>query len=198
MAQRQGDGDPAEPGTGLGAAAAGDEGAERACPDPAPRMVFAVHTVTCTYLLDELGVCHWIVARHGAVPPHVRQCVGAQFVACLDLSAEGGLVAQLRPGAMALFVRTTEDGRLVLLRTAPIQRLDGVDGAELERAGAQPAVPFGDLAAQAGVLYGKKAGVPVGEVVPGLSAVGYWGTEQTVTVTRPSSSRGGPPRRDGA
>lgn len=193
MVVQRGGSDPTEPGSGE---MASEPGGAAGSTDPAPRMAFAVHTVTCTYLLDELGVCHWIVARHGAVPPHVRQCVGAQFVACLDLGAEGGLVAQLRPGAMALFVRTTDDGRLVLLRTAPIQRLDGVDGEELDRSSAQPAVPFGDLAGQGGVQYGKKGGVPVGEVVPGLSAVGYWGTEQTVTVTRPSRLRGEPPRGD--
>src|SRR5512133_1508570 len=105
--------------------------------DAAPRMAFAVHTATCSYLLDAEGVCHWIVARHGAVPPHVRQCVGAQFVACLDLTTEGGLVPQLRLGAMALFVRTTDDHRLVLLRTAPIQQVDGADGTDLANASPQ-------------------------------------------------------------
>jgi hypothetical protein len=155
-------------------------------------MAFAVHTATCSYLLDEDGVCHWIVARHGAVPPHVRQCVGAQFVACLDLTTEGGLVPQLRLGAMALFVRTTDDHRLVLLRTAPIQQVDGADGSELANASVQPSVPFGDLAVPEGVQYGKRAGMPVGEMATGLSAIDYWGSEQTVTVTRPGKPM--PPR----
>ena len=58
-------------------------------------MAYAVHTATCSYLLDEGGVCRWIVSQQGVVPAHVRQCIGAQFVACLDLTVEGGLAGPL-------------------------------------------------------------------------------------------------------
>lgn len=86
-------------------------------------MAYAVHTSTCTYLLDEDGVCRWIVSQQGVVPAHVRQCIGAQFVACLDLSVHGGLIGDLKPGARALFVRSEAD-RMVLLRTGLIRHVD--------------------------------------------------------------------------
>lgn len=144
-----------------------------------PDMAYAVHTRTCSYLLDERGVCRWIVARQGAVPAHVNQCVGAQFVACLDLATAGGLVGDLRPGAMALFVRNSEPGRMVLLRTAPIESVDG-SGAAVRARGVPPA--FGDRALQEGVQYGKRAGVPLVRPPGGFAAVESWGAEQTVTV----------------
>jgi hypothetical protein len=86
-------------------------------------MTYAVHTATCTYMLDEDGVCRWTHAPLGVVPPGSARCVGAQFVACLDLSAEGGLVGELRLEAAALFVRQEGD-RLVLLRTLPIEAVE--------------------------------------------------------------------------
>jgi hypothetical protein len=86
---------------------------------------YAVHTQTCTYLLDEDGFCRWIVSPTGMVPPDVRLCVGAQFVACLDLRIGGALVGELRIGASALFVRTdAETGRVVLLRTRIIEHVE--------------------------------------------------------------------------
>jgi hypothetical protein len=159
-----------------------DVGPVPAIPEEVPaEMAHAVHTHTCTYVLDQDGICRWIVARQGAVPPHVRQCMGAQFVACLDLETKGGLVPELRPGAMGLFVRVSAEGRMVLLRTAPIIRVEGA-GEPSKRGGAPPAPTYGDAAFQQGTLYGKKAGIPVTRTHPGFSAVRTWGAEQTVTV----------------
>jgi hypothetical protein len=170
-------------------------------PDAArPSMAHAAHTRTCSYLLDERGVCRWIVSRQGAVPSHVNQCVGAQFVACLDLATQGGLVGDLRAGAMALFVRNSEPGRMVLLRTAPIESVDGLSAqaTQTNRAGqgAQrgPVPAFGDHALQQGMQYGKRAGVPVGAPPPAFGAVESWGAEQTVTVATTVSD--GPSRGD--
>lgn len=86
-------------------------------------IVYAVHTRKCTYLLDEQGVCRWAVFPGGRVAPATDCAVGAQFVACLDLGAEGGLLGELSVGASALFARE-EDGRLVLLRTLPIVHVE--------------------------------------------------------------------------
>jgi hypothetical protein len=86
-------------------------------------LTYAVHTATCTYLLDEDGICRWTHVPTGVAPPGAERCVGAQFVACLDLASEGGLVGELRLGAAALFVRR-EDGRFLLLRTLPIERVE--------------------------------------------------------------------------
>jgi hypothetical protein len=77
---------------------------------------YAVQTPTCTYLLDENGICRSVRASPGAT---VVQCIGAQFVACLDLDVDGGLVGELRLGASALFVRHERE-RFALLRTLPI------------------------------------------------------------------------------
>jgi hypothetical protein len=86
-------------------------------------MTYAVHTATCTYLLDDEGVCLWALAPGGPPPPGAERCVGAQFVACLDVTAAGGLVGEIRPGATLLFVRR-EGGRFVLLRTLPILHVE--------------------------------------------------------------------------
>jgi hypothetical protein len=86
-------------------------------------MTYAVHTATCTYLLDDGGVCRWTLSPIGVAGSGTDRCIGAQFVACLDLRAEGGLVGELRVGAAALFVRADE-GRSVLLRTLPIDRVE--------------------------------------------------------------------------
>src|SRR5690606_26264022 len=85
-------------------------------PSQGNEMAYAVHTSTCTYLLDEDGICRWIVSQQGVVPHHVRQCIGAQFVACLDVTVEGALVPELRVGARALFVQN-DGNRMVMLRT---------------------------------------------------------------------------------
>ena len=88
-----------------------------------PEMTYAVHTMTCTYLLDDDGVCRWTLSPSGLAAPGTDRCVGAQFVACLDLNAPGGLVGELVVGGAALFART-ENGRFVLLRTLTIERVE--------------------------------------------------------------------------
>lgn len=84
---------------------------------------YAVHTDACTYLLDDEGVCRFILSPRGDVPADATAAVGAQFVACLALDVPGGLVGDLRVGAMALFAREDE-GRHLLLRTTPIRRVE--------------------------------------------------------------------------
>jgi len=97
-------------------------------------MVYAVHTRTCTYLLDEEGVCGWVTSPSGSAEQD--RCVGAQFVACLDLREEGGLVGELRVGAAGLFARR-ESGRFVLLKTSEIERVEyRRAGAYLQQGGA--------------------------------------------------------------
>lgn len=164
----------------------GDRGQSVGPAPSAADMAYAVHTRTCTYLLDSSGICRWITSRQGAVPEHVRQCMGAQFVACLDLRERGGLVGELRPGAMVLFVRLDGAGRMVLLRTAAIQQVDGLGGSASGQA-RSPA--FGDRVLDEGVHYGKAAGMPV-DGPPQLSSVQSWGEEQTVTVHPPGTPSG--------
>ena len=90
-----------------------------------PEVAYAVHTRTCTYLLDHVGVCHWIISPTGMIPVDIRQCIGAQFVACLDLTQEGGLAGEILIGAAALFVKRDADtGRQLLLRTGMIFQVE--------------------------------------------------------------------------
>src|SRR6185503_20237000 len=88
-------------------------------------MAYAVHTRTCTYLLDDEGVCRWVLSPTGTIPPDGQRSVGAQFVACLDLRVAGGLVGELLIGASILFVRRDEEsGRHVLMRTGIIENVE--------------------------------------------------------------------------
>jgi len=139
-------------------------------------MAYAVNTRTCTYLLDEDGVCRWIVSPEGVVPPHVRKCIGAQFVACLDLGVEGGLVGELRSGARALFVQNAED-HMVLLRTGEIQRID--DRRQPASEQPPPAAVHQSLE-----QYGKRRGLPYCAQPPTFGIVRHSGEEQTITVNR--------------
>jgi hypothetical protein len=88
-------------------------------------VAYAVHTSSCVFMLDAEGICRWIVSRTGMVPPEVRRCVGAQFVASMHPDLEGGLAGELLVGAPALFVRHDPDtGRLRLLRTSVVRRVE--------------------------------------------------------------------------
>jgi hypothetical protein len=107
-------------------------------------IAYAAHTASCTFLMDADGVCRWVIARPGAtgeVLARAQRCVGAQYVASLDLGTAGGLVQLPQVGAALLFARS-EDGRVVLVRTgtvtafeahsgdspSPPERLDDLDG----------------------------------------------------------------------
>jgi hypothetical protein len=87
-----------------------------------PDLTYAVHTAACTYLLDDEGVCRSITVSPPP-PPGTERCIGAQFVASLDVHIEGGLSGELCIGAAALFVAAHE-GRFVLMRTQPIERVE--------------------------------------------------------------------------
>lgn len=88
-------------------------------------VVYAMHTKSCTFLLDATGICKWIVSRTGMVPVEIRRCVGAQFMACLHPDLEGGLAGELVIGAAALFVKNdASTGRFMLMRSGTIQSVE--------------------------------------------------------------------------
>jgi hypothetical protein len=103
-------------------------------------MAYAVSTKTCTYLLDDDGVCRWTLAPSGYSMPGAARCIGAQFVASLDLREPGGLAGELRVGSAALFVRS-EEGRFVLLKTTPILGVENRRTGKAERIEAAPSEP---------------------------------------------------------
>lgn len=151
---------------------------------PSSEMAYAVHTKTCTYLLDDGGVCRWVMSPQGVVPAHVRKCIGAQFVAALDLRVEDGLTAALTEGSRALFVRHTGT-HMILLRTGVIEQVD-------DRRRAHPTEPpLPAAVADTGYAqYGKRDGRPT--VAPpsfgGFGVVKREGDEATVTVSLPDQS----------
>ena len=84
---------------------------------------YAIYTELCTYLLDDMGVCLWVLSPEEATAD-AGLCVGAHFVACSDSRVPGGLIGELVVGACALFVCVSpETGRPSLLRTTPITRI---------------------------------------------------------------------------
>ncbi len=90
-------------------------------------IAYAAHTVTCTFLLDEAGICRRVVMaaskRAGEGKPLAR-CMGAQYVASLDGRTPGGLVELPRVGASMLFARVDEKGRISLVRTGIVTKFE--------------------------------------------------------------------------
>ena len=97
-------------------------------------IAYAAHTESCTFMLDAEGICRWVVASNPASPHKARhweksqqaaaRCIGAQYVASLDISVAGGLVNTPVVGVPMLFARVDENGRVSLVRTGPVLRFE--------------------------------------------------------------------------
>jgi hypothetical protein len=100
-------------------------------------IAYTAYTETCTLLLDSEGICRSVVAvqkpagRGGArptrIPTSAEKCLGAQYVATLDLSVPGGMGKVPAPGSQMLFARVEKNGRISLVRSAPIVRFEPVE-----------------------------------------------------------------------
>lgn len=91
-------------------------------------IAYVAHAVHAALLLDEDGVCRWVVPQPSAAPESLRaarRAVDAQFVASLDPSVEGCLHHQPRVGAAMLFT-AMKDGRAALVRFGPLTQFDEV------------------------------------------------------------------------
>ena len=99
-------------------------------------IVYAAHTQSGVFMLDADGVCRWAVGTsgktgHGDVPERI---VGAQYLATLDLDAEGALVDFPRVGCPMLFAATDPvTGRVRLVRTPPLLRFEDRRNAPTRR-----------------------------------------------------------------
>jgi hypothetical protein len=95
---------------------------------------YAAHTSSCTFLLDDEGICRRVVmASKGKRRESSRtaaRCVGAQYVASLDSGAAGGLVEMPRVGATLLFARVDERGRVSLVRTGVLTSFESRAGED--------------------------------------------------------------------
>jgi hypothetical protein len=98
-------------------------------------VAYAATTEGCTFLLDEEGVCRRVLLRHerraadatlgGRTRAQAaRRCIGAQYVASIDVRADGGLVPMPRLGTPMLFAYTDDDGRLAVVRTGALTRFE--------------------------------------------------------------------------
>ncbi|MFO0677132.1 MAG: hypothetical protein U0169_11390 [Polyangiaceae bacterium] len=88
-------------------------------------IAYAAHTDTCSFLLDENGICRRVVPRgNNAVPETAAQCVGAQYLAALDATVEGYLVAVPRVGSPMLFGMVQATGRIAVVRTGRVIRFE--------------------------------------------------------------------------
>jgi hypothetical protein len=106
-------------------------------------VAYAATTEGCTFLLDEDGICRRVLLRHGRRAADAtlggrtrtqaaRRCIGAQYVAAIDVRVEGGLVPMPRLGTPMLFAYTDDDGRLAVVRTGPLTRFETLGGEREE------------------------------------------------------------------
>lgn len=98
-------------------------------------IAYAAHTESCTFMLDADGICRWVAASNPSMAHRVKnweksqqaasKCVGAQYVASLDVTSRGGLVEMPRVGVPMLFARVDHTtGRVTLVRTGPVVRFE--------------------------------------------------------------------------
>lgn len=92
-------------------------------------LAYAAHTRTATFYLDADGVCQRVdLTSEGA--RDAERCIGAQYVASLDVTEPGGLVGLPREGASMLFVVADAHMRYSLVRTAVVERFETLGVAE--------------------------------------------------------------------
>lgn len=93
------------------------------------RLAYAAHTKSAIFYLDENGICQEVAPADPSeadVPNELARCIGAQYVASLDLSDASGLVSLPKPGASMLFVVADGHMRFSLVRTALLDRFDHI------------------------------------------------------------------------
>lgn len=98
-------------------------------------LAYEAFTEACTFGLNEAGICVRVTAKPGASANMLAiagRCLGAQYVASLDATVEGLLTQLPVPGTRLLFARVEDDGRIVLVRSGPIEHF--VTREEIERA----------------------------------------------------------------
>ena len=89
------------------------------------RFAYAAHTRNAVFYLDDEGVCQDVAGTDGApAPTELLRCIGAQYVASLDLRQESGLAPLPREGASMLFVVADAHMRFSLVRTATLERFE--------------------------------------------------------------------------
>jgi hypothetical protein len=100
------------------------------------QIAYTAITETCTLLLDAGGICRSVITasaravgngpsgRTARIPASAEKCIGAQYVATIDVREPGGMVPLPKEGAQMLFARTESNGRITLVRSAPVVRFE--------------------------------------------------------------------------
>lgn len=121
---------------------------------PAP-IAYAAHTDAGLFLLDGEGVCQAFIPAHGGEADESGEyrmasetsvagaaCVGVQYLASIDVTEPGAMIALPRVGGTMLFGVVRASGRMALLRTGPLVRFESVEPGEAPSA---PSASSGEL-----------------------------------------------------
>jgi hypothetical protein len=93
---------------------------------------YAAYTDSATFMLDAKGICLWVAPSPSSNGTGemwrgreaADRCVGAQYVASIDMDVQGGLVELPKIGAPLIFAAVDENGRVSLLRSGPLLRFE--------------------------------------------------------------------------
>jgi hypothetical protein len=93
---------------------------------------YAAYTESATFMLDAKGICLWVAPSPSSNGTGemwrgreaADRCVGAQYVASIDMDVQGGLVELPKIGAPLIFAAVDENGRVSLLRSGPLLRFE--------------------------------------------------------------------------
>jgi hypothetical protein len=93
---------------------------------------YAAYTESATFMLDAKGICLWVAPSPSSQGTGemwrgreaADRCVGAQYVASIDMDVQGGLVELPKIGAPLIFASVDENGRVSLLRSGPLLRFE--------------------------------------------------------------------------
>jgi hypothetical protein len=90
-------------------------------------VAYVARTQSSTLFLDADGVC-LRVESHGipATTDGAQRCIGAQYVASMDLTAAGGLAPLPKVGAPLLFGAVGSNGKIYIVRTGPLVAFEEV------------------------------------------------------------------------
>lgn len=111
-------------------------------------LAYAAFTEACVFGLDDAGICREILPKAGGSREMITlamRCIGAQYVASLDASMEGMLSQLPKKGTRLLFARTEPSGRIVLVRSGPVQRFETLFGDDLAASSELPTERFPSL-----------------------------------------------------
>ncbi|MEO8875825.1 MAG: hypothetical protein ABI461_09580, partial [Polyangiaceae bacterium] len=95
-------------------------------------IAYAAYTESATFMLDAKGIVLWVAPSPSAQGTGemwrgreaADRCVGAQYVASIDMEAAGGLVELPKIGSPLIFAAVDEGGRVSLLRSGPLQKFE--------------------------------------------------------------------------